>query len=94
MGLFDFFSSSSLSSDESTILARIKPVIADFLVVDTSEIRPETTLDELGCDELDCVELFIAFAEQLNYHTPPKVEKTCPYCQGHHSHHQEVQLIP
>lgn len=75
MGLFDFFSSSSLSSDESTILARIKPVIADFLVVDASEIRPETTLDELGCDELDRVELFIAFAEQLNYHTPPKVEK-------------------
>lgn len=75
MGLFDFFSSSSLSSDESTILTRIKPVIADLLGVDTSEIHPETTLDELGCDELDRLDLFIAFAEQLNYHTPPKVEK-------------------
>ncbi len=76
MGIFNFFSSSSLSSDEAAIFAKIRPVIADQLGLDPSEVTPNSTLDDLGCDELDLIELFLAFC-YIGYSTPPKVEENC-----------------
>lgn len=74
MGLFDFFSSGSLSPDETVIFSKIRPVIADHLAIDPSEVLPSSSLDDLGCDELDIPELFIAFFD-VGYPSPPNAEK-------------------
>lgn len=75
MGLFNFFSSDSLSYDEQVIFSRIRPVIADLLAIDPSEIQPNSRLGEdLGCDELDVMEIMLECCK-IGYSTPPKSER-------------------
>ena len=77
MGLFDFFSNSSSSLSDAEILAKLKPIIADQLGVDEWEVVPQANIyDDLGCDELDLVELMIAIQERTRLSFPPTKDKS------------------
>ena len=42
---------------------KVAEIIADNRDIDVATVRPETSLDELGLDSLDTVELVMAFEE-------------------------------
>lgn len=46
-------------------LERVKKVLADHLDIDESEITEETTLDELGVDSLDAVEIVMDLEDEF-----------------------------
>lgn len=75
MGLFDFLFNGPLTQEETVIFNRIRPVIADLLAINPSEIQPNSRLGEdLGCDELDVMEIMLE-CFKVGYATPPKSER-------------------
>ena len=51
----------------SSLMERIKSIVAKQLKVDIDEIKDESSLEEdLGADSLDRVELVMAFEEEFN----------------------------
>jgi acyl carrier protein len=56
---------STMSKDD--ILAKLRPVIAEQLGVDESEVREDASFtDDLNADSLDLVELIMSLEEQFN----------------------------
>jgi len=45
---------------------KVKRLIAEQLMIDTSEITPSATLEDLGADSLDKVELVMLLEEQFD----------------------------
>jgi len=45
---------------------KVKRLIAEQLMIDTSEITPSATLEDLGADSLDVVEIVMVLEEQFN----------------------------
>lgn len=56
--------------ERSELDIRLKQVIADQLGVELSEVKPNTTLSDLGADSLDVVELVMAAEEEFNIEIP------------------------
>jgi len=48
----------------------IVEIIADILGVDASGLTPETTMNELGADELDMVEVTMALEQAIDVDFP------------------------
>lgn len=46
-------------------LEKVKKILADHLDIDESEITEETTLDELGVDSLDAVEVVMELEDEF-----------------------------
>jgi acyl carrier protein len=44
---------------------RVTKILAEHLGVKQDQIAPATTLDDLGCDSLDTVEIAMAFEEEF-----------------------------
>lgn len=47
-------------------LEKIKTIISDYLVIDSSEITLEKKFSDLGLDSIDMVELFIAIEDEFD----------------------------
>lgn len=46
-------------------LEKVKKILADHLEMDENEITAETTLDELGVDSLDAVEIVMELEDEF-----------------------------
>jgi acyl carrier protein len=55
---------------DGSISERVIRVFADFKKVDPSEIRPETTFEELGFDSLDGLNLIFELEEEFDVVVP------------------------
>ncbi len=51
--------------DHDTVIATVTRVVADSLGKDASTITPATTLDELGADSFDMLEIVLALEDEL-----------------------------
>jgi len=57
--------------DKTEITKRVTDILTDQLVVDPSQVKPETNLvSDLGTDSLDDVELIMAIEEEFNIEIP------------------------
>lgn len=56
--------------ERSELDIRLTQVIVDQLGVELSEVKPNTTLSDLGADSLDVVELVMAAEEEFNIEIP------------------------
>jgi acyl carrier protein len=60
------------------IFAKVREIISDQFDVEEDTITNETTIDELGADSLDVVELVIAIEERFNIDIEDEiVEEIC-----------------
>ena len=58
-------------SDEQTIEAKVKKIVAEQLGVDPSQVTPEASfIEDLGADSLDTVELVMALEEEFGQEIP------------------------
>ncbi|TVP97189.1 MAG: acyl carrier protein [Planctomycetaceae bacterium] len=57
-----------VSRDDTT--AATRQIIADQLGFAYDAVKPTTTLGELGCDELDLVEIIMSLEEQFEIYIP------------------------
>ena len=55
---------------DGSVSERVIRVFADFKKVDPSEIKPETTVDELGFDSLDGLNLIFELEEEFDIVVP------------------------
>jgi acyl carrier protein len=49
-----------------TMLEKITEILADYKELEASDIKAETTLEDLGLDSLDTVELIMQFEDEFN----------------------------
>ncbi len=54
-----------MNSDPAGLDSQVLQIIGDYLDVPVSELRPERSLEELGADSLDFVELVFELEEKL-----------------------------
>lgn len=52
------------------IFTKVRGIVADQLGVEESEVRLESTWDDLGADSLDLVELIMALEEEFDTEIP------------------------
>ena len=52
------------------VLDKIKSIVADKLSINADDITMDTTLEDLGADSLDIVELIMALEEELEMEIP------------------------
>ena len=57
-----------VSRDDTT--AATRHIIAEQLGIAFDAVKPTTTLGELGCDELDVVEIIMSLEEQFDIFSP------------------------
>lgn len=57
-------------SPQETIPDRVKRVIADQLGIPVAEVHPEMSLDDLGADSLDNVEIVMGLEEEFELEIP------------------------
>lgn len=56
---------------DTTVLARIKPIVVDQLCVDDVEVTPRADFrEDLGADSLDIVELVMRLEEEFDIEIP------------------------
>ena len=48
------------------VFEKVAKILAEYKDMDPSEIKPETTFEDLGLDSLDTVELVMSFEEELD----------------------------
>ncbi|MGI6361446.1 MAG: phosphopantetheine-binding protein [Bacillota bacterium] len=48
------------------MLEKITEILADYKELEASDIKAETTLEDLGLDSLDTVELIMQFEDEFN----------------------------
>lgn len=53
------------------IKAEIIRIIAGYKEVDPSEVRPESTFEDLGIDSLDAIDIMFEIEEKLGLQIPP-----------------------
>lgn len=53
-----------------TVMATIQSILHDKLGVDEARITPTSTLDSLGADDLDIVEVFLEIEKEFNITIP------------------------
>ena len=76
MGLFDFLFGDSASNVDTALLNKLTPIIVDLLGVDEAEVTMTSDLgNNLGCDEIDLLEILEAIDKQLHYGVPRHEEK-------------------
>jgi acyl carrier protein len=49
----------------SMVFEKVAKILAEYKEIDVSEIRPESTLEELGLDSLDTVDLIMQFEDEF-----------------------------
>ncbi|MEN9782623.1 MAG: acyl carrier protein [Pseudomonadota bacterium] len=59
-----------MSVNESHIEERVRKVVTDQLGIEKREIRSDETLNDLGADSLDVVELIMALEEEFGIEIP------------------------
>lgn len=60
-----------MATVETSIEARVKKIIVYTLGIDESDITPQASfINDLGADDLDTVELIIAFEEEFDISIP------------------------
>lgn len=47
------------------VFEKVAKILAEYKEIDVSEIRPESTLEELGLDSLDTVDLIMQFEDEF-----------------------------
>jgi acyl carrier protein len=55
---------------EQTTFDRVKKQIVELTVCDDEEVKPESTLGDLGCDSLDVVEIVMALEDEFKIEIP------------------------
>ena len=68
-----------MAFDRQDTCDRIKAIIAEKLKIDTSAIRPESTLQDLGADSLDMVEIIMKIEEDFNIEINDECMTMYPY---------------
>ena len=56
--------------DRATILGKVADIVAETLGTDVSDIKENTTFDELNADSLDRLELVTAFEDEFGLTIP------------------------
>ncbi len=56
--------------DTETVFARLKAMLADQLGIEEDEIKMEATLEDLGADSLDIVEMVMAIEQEWDIEIP------------------------
>ena len=52
-------------TEHSMIFEKVAKILADYKSAEVGDIKPETTLEELGLDSLDTVELIMSFEDEF-----------------------------
>lgn len=55
-----------IPTTRAELMARLIQIFVEHLDVDEPQVQPGATMDELGADSLDTVELIMAFEEEFN----------------------------
>jgi acyl carrier protein len=55
-----------MSEQEKSCAERVRTLIAEQLHIKAEEIKPEATLESLGADSLDVVELIMRFEDEFS----------------------------
>ncbi len=56
--------------DTETVFAKLRSMLADQLGIEEDEIKMESTLEDLGADSLDIVELVMAIEQEWDMEIP------------------------
>ena len=76
---FNLFGKKNKPVSEMTdreVLDKIRPIFTSILCVEDSEVTMFSHLyDDLGCDELDFLEIMLALDKELDYSVDPAVDK-------------------
>lgn len=59
-----------IPTTRAELMARLIQIFVEQLGVDEPQVQPGATMDELGADSLDAVELIMAFEEEFNIEIP------------------------
>jgi acyl carrier protein len=76
MSIFDLFKGRTAKWSDKELLDKVRAVIVDELSVESWEVTLHSSLeDDLGCDELDFLELLMAIEKALTVMIPRNEEK-------------------
>ncbi|MBQ8209962.1 MAG: acyl carrier protein [Clostridia bacterium] len=47
------------------VFEKVQAILCDFLELDAQDVTPESSFDELGCDELDMIDLTMSLEDDF-----------------------------
>jgi len=63
-------------ADNEAVFKKLKAMLADQLGVEEDEVKPEATLEDLGADSLDIVEMVMAIEQEWDIEIPDEAAET------------------